>query len=66
MSLDNLPFSRNNIAAFKASIFPCLMLFSSKADGIEIPPKVIYMITKRYIVIARHTVLHQWSKLGSF
>ena len=33
MSLDNLPFSRNNIAAFKASIFPCLMLFSSKADG---------------------------------
>ena len=33
MSLDNLPFSRNNFAACKASIFPCLMLFSSKVDG---------------------------------
>ena len=64
MSLDNLPFSRNNLAAFKASIFPCLMLFSSKVDGNGnsfksnlYDCKDVYRINKAYYINGINLVL---------
>ena len=64
MSLEILLFSSNNFAAFKASMFPSLILFNKDMEGNENSSNSnLYDCNDEAVM---HIVLFHWNRLGSF